>query len=139
MKQIMRVLTCAGVLTALSLATAQAQETPRYAHTGPTLVAGVRLIDGLGNAPVENQDILIADGKIARIGPGGTLEAPDGAITIDGKGMTAIPGLIDMHIHLQGSWAHGNIEGEKYAIRYDDEAIQQRLSGYLYAGVTTLF
>ena len=52
----------------------------KYAHTGPTIISGIRVIDGLGNAPRENQDILVSGGK----------------------GMTAMPGLIDMHIHLNG-------------------------------------
>ena len=112
--------------------------TPGYLHEGPSLITNVRLIDGLGNAPIENQDILIVDGKISEIADGGSLTAPEGSITVDGNGLTAMPGLIDMHIHLQGGWAHGNIEGEEYAPRYDDDAIQQRLSGYLHAGVTTV-
>ncbi len=60
------------------------------------------MIDGLGNAPRENQDIVVAGGKIAAIGPAGSIDAPKDALKIDGKGMTAIPGLIDMHIHLNG-------------------------------------
>ena len=126
------------VLACQLAASVHAQEGPRYAHTGPTIITDVRVIDGLGNPPLEHRDIVLADGKIAAIGPTGYVQAPDNALRIDGAGLTAMPGLIDMHIHLQGGWAHGNIEGEKYAIRYDDEAIQQRLSGYLHAGVTTL-
>ena len=53
-----------------------AQDGPGYSHTGDSLVSGVRLIDGLGNAPVENQDILIVDGKIAAIGPRVPLTLP---------------------------------------------------------------
>ena len=126
------------VLACQLAASVHAQEGPRYAHTGPTIITDVRVIDGLGNPPLEHRDIVLADGKIAAIGPTGYVQAPDNVLRIDGAGLTAMPGLIDMHIHLQGGWAHGNIEGEKYAIRYDDEAIQQRLSGYLHAGVTTL-
>jgi imidazolonepropionase-like amidohydrolase len=115
-----------------------AQEGPRYSHTGPTIISGIRVIDGLGNAPKENQDILVADGKIAAIGPSGSLDAPAGALKIDGKGMTAMPGLIDAHIHIQGGWANGLIPGERYAPTFDDDTVQQRLSGYLYGGVTTV-
>ena len=115
-----------------------AQDGPRYSHTGPTIITGVRVIDGLGNAPVENQDIVLAGGKIAAIGRAGSLKAPSGAIEIDGEGMTAMPGLMDLHIHTQGGWANGLIAGEAYAVTYDDESVQQRQSGYLYAGVTTV-
>ena len=74
----------------------------RYSHTDPTIISGVRVIDGLGNKPKENQDILIVNGKIAAIGSAGSLDAPKGALKIDGAGMTSIPGLIDPHIHLLG-------------------------------------
>ncbi len=74
----------------------------KYAHTGPTIISGIRVIDGLGSEPKENQDIVVSDGKIAAIGPAGSLKAPKDALKIDGKGMTAMPGLIDMHIHLNG-------------------------------------
>ena len=119
-------------------ATDHAQGQPRYAHTGTTLVADVRIIDGLGNEPVEAQDILVVDGKVAAVGATGSLKAPEGALTIDATGMTAMPGLIDLHIHTQGGWANGLISGKAYEVTYDDESVQQRLSGYLYAGVTTV-
>jgi imidazolonepropionase-like amidohydrolase len=78
------------------------------------------------------------NGKIAAIGPSGSFEVPKDALKIDGKGMTAMPGLMDLHIHTQGGWANGLIPGEKYEPKYDDESVQQRQSGYLYAGVTTV-
>ena len=131
-----------AVLVGLTLFTAiagvEAQEGPRYSSTGPTIITGVRLIDGLGNAPANNQDILIVDGKIARIGPTGSLDVPQGALAIDGASLSAMPGLMDLHIHTQGGWANGLIPGEAYEVTYDDESVQQRLSGYLYAGVTTV-
>lgn len=43
-------------------------------------------------------DILIEDGKISCIGSG--LSA-DGAQVIDAQGLTAVPGLVDMHVHLR--------------------------------------
>ena len=124
-------------LVALSTV-ACAQEGPAYSHTGDSLVSGVRLIDGLGNAPVENQDILIVDGKIAAIGPAGSIDAPAGAMKIDGAGMTAMPGLIDMHIHLKGGWTGGNAMPEKYSAGKTDPELQQTLSAFLYSGVTTV-
>ena len=115
-----------------------AQERPHYAHDGPALVSNVRVIDGLGNAPVDNQDILIVDGAISEIGPGGSLEAPAGALRIEGRGLTAVPGLIDMHIHLKGGWTGGNALPDKYAAGRTDPELQQTLSAFLYSGVTTV-
>ena len=115
-----------------------ASSEPKFAHTGSTIITNVAVIDGLGNAPVTGQDITLVDGKIAAISPTGSVKAPDGALKIDGTGMTAMPGLMDLHIHTQGGWANGLIPGERYEVRTDDESVQQRLSGYVYSGVTTV-
>jgi imidazolonepropionase-like amidohydrolase len=117
---------------------AQAQQLPRYSNTGSVLIVDVRVIDGLGNEPVEGRDILVVDGMIAAIGESGSLEAPDDVRAIDGTGMTAMPGLMDLHIHTQGGWANGLIPGDAYKVTKDDASVQQRLAGYLYAGVTTV-
>ncbi len=111
---------------------------PSYAHEGPILISDISIIDGLGNAPVPDRDILLVGGKISAIGVAGSLDAPEGALVIDGTGLTALPGLMDLHIHTQGGWANGVIPGERYAPSYEDKDVQQRLNGYVYAGVTTV-
>ena len=127
-----------GLTLVLLATTGFTQTKPGYTHTGPTIITGVRVIDGLGNKPVENQDIVIVDGKIADIGPAGSLKAPKGAVRIDGTGMTAMPGLIDMHIHLKGGWTGGVAMPEKYSAGKSDAELQQTLSAFLYSGVTTV-
>lgn len=47
---------------------------------------------------LEDTDVLIKDGKIARIGPG--LKAPAGYETIDATGLYVMPGIIDAHSHI---------------------------------------
>ena len=118
--------------------TAYAKGGSGYSHTGDTVISGIRLIDGLGNEPVKNQDIVVVGGKIAAIGPAGSVKVPADALKIDGKGLTAMPGLMDLHIHTSGGWANGLIPGERYKVPRDDASIQQRMSGYVYAGVTTV-
>jgi len=49
---------------------------------------------------IETGDILIRDGKIAKIGP--DLRAPRGAEVIDASGKHVTPGLIDCHSHTAG-------------------------------------
>ncbi len=92
-------------------ALSSASSAPKYAHTGPTIITNVTVIDGLGNAPVIGQDIVLDDGKIAAIAATGSVNAPNGALKVDGSGMTAMPGLMDLHIHIQGGWANGLIPG----------------------------
>ena len=61
----------------------------------PLVVANVRLLD-----ETDPRSILIADGRIEWIGPGGELPASgDGARRLDARGVTALPGLIDSHTH----------------------------------------
>ena len=111
----------------------------RYAHEGPVHIKGIRVIDGLGTEPPEPQDLVLADGRISAIGPSGSVEAPRGALVIDGKGLTAMPGLIDMHVHLKGGWTGGNTMPEKYSDGTTDPEVRQTLAAFLYSGVTTVF
>jgi imidazolonepropionase-like amidohydrolase len=62
------------------------------------LLTHVRIIDGTGAAPLENQSILIENGKISSIGatPQVGIQVP----VIDLTGRTVIPGLVGMHDHL---------------------------------------
>lgn len=50
------------------------------------------------NGTLDNTDVLIRDGKIAKIGEG--LSAPSGTKTIDADGMFVMPGIIDAHSHI---------------------------------------
>ena len=102
------------------------------------VIQNVTVIDGLGNAPKANQDIFIKNGKIVQIIDVGKKQGSDNATLIDGTGQTAMPGLMDLHIHTQGGWANGLIAGEAYEVTYDDKSVQQRMAAYLYAGVTTV-
>jgi imidazolonepropionase-like amidohydrolase len=64
------------------------------------VVNHVRIIDGTGATPREDQTIVIANGKIQSIGPAATAQAPAGAQQFDRAGYTIIPGLVGMHNHL---------------------------------------
>ena len=45
-------------------------------------------------------DLLIADGKIAKIGATGSISSGDAKV-VDAAGKLVVPGLIDMHVHLR--------------------------------------
>jgi len=62
------------------------------------LLRGGRVIDPANNLDAV-QDVLIADGKIERLGR--TLEAPAGAEVVDANGKIVCPGFIDIHVHLR--------------------------------------
>jgi hypothetical protein len=50
---------------------------------------------------LEDQTVIVQDGKIAEIGPAATLHVPRGGRRIESKGKYLIPGLTDAHVHLQ--------------------------------------
>jgi len=60
----------------------------------------VRVIDGTGAAPVEDQTIVIDHGRIQAVGRAGDVSIPDGATRLDLANHTVMPGLVGMHEHL---------------------------------------
>lgn len=50
------------------------------------------------NGPIENGDVLVRDGDIARVGT--DLSAPDGAEVYDASGEYVMPGIVEAHQHL---------------------------------------
>lgn len=60
----------------------------------------VRVIDGTGAAPVDNQTIVIAHRKIQSVGPFNSVSVPAGAKIVDLTGYTVIPGLVGLHDHM---------------------------------------
>ena len=60
----------------------------------------VRVIDGTGAAPKEDQTLIIRDGNILAVGPARSTKVPDGAQVMDLTGKSVIPGLVMMHEHL---------------------------------------
>jgi imidazolonepropionase-like amidohydrolase len=60
----------------------------------------VRVIDGTGAAPAEDQTIVLDHGRIASLGPAASAAIPAGAQRLDLAGATVIPGMVGMHEHL---------------------------------------
>jgi imidazolonepropionase-like amidohydrolase len=70
-------------------------------QTGAVALVGGRLIDGKGGAPVADAVVVYEGGKIVAAGPRATTKVPAGASQIDITGQTILPGLWDMHAHVQ--------------------------------------
>src|SRR5713226_10198646 len=60
----------------------------------------VRVVDGTGAPPAEDQTIIIASGRIQTLGPAASTPAPAGAKVMELRGYTVIPGLVGMHDHM---------------------------------------
>ena len=82
---------------------------------------------------LENTDILIRDGKIAKIGK--NLGAPAGAQTIDATGKYVTPGIIDCHSHLmldainEGSMSVTSMTRVRDVLNPTDIGIYRALAG----------
>jgi imidazolonepropionase-like amidohydrolase len=59
----------------------------------------VRVIDGTGAAPLEDQTIMISDGKIQSIEPSVSARVRNAEV-VDLNGYTVLPGLVGMHDHM---------------------------------------
>jgi len=74
---------------------------PVAAQAGKVIaLVGGRLIDGYGGKPIENSVILIEGERIKAVGNASTVKVPPGAEVISTAGMSVLPGLWDMHVHL---------------------------------------
>lgn len=62
-------------------------------------IHNTRLIDGNGQT-IERATVIVREGRIHAAGPGRSVSIPRGAVRIDGRGHTVLPGLIDCHVHL---------------------------------------
>jgi imidazolonepropionase-like amidohydrolase len=137
MKTSTSLLACLGLIALVHEGLATAQARPElssavraYVSVDAPLIAltHVRVIDGTGAAPLEDQTVIIRDGNIAAIGAFASTTIPAGAQTIDLTGKSVIPGLVMVHEHLyypNGPGVYGQL-GESFS----------RL--YLSGGVTTM-
>jgi imidazolonepropionase-like amidohydrolase len=99
----MKVTTCFLLLLCLvSGSVAQGPERQQFIRVEAPVVVltHVRIIDGTGAAALDDQTIVIADGKIQSIGASPPAGLPANARTLDLQGFTVLPGLVGMHNHM---------------------------------------
>ena len=103
--------------------------TRRFVSVDAPVVAltNVRVVDGTGAAPAEGQTIVIERGRIAAVGPSGSVMAPAGARVVDLAGHTVIPGIVGLHDHTFYTTSARSIQISTSAPRL-----------YLASGVTTI-
>jgi imidazolonepropionase-like amidohydrolase len=94
--------TTARALASLLIASAAiALAAGSLAQPRVVVLENARVIDGSGSPPMERARIVIEGGRITRIGPPSMVAAPPHAETIDLSGQTIVPGLIDLHFHIE--------------------------------------
>ena len=97
-----------------------------YSQQQDAIYEGARLIAGDSSAPLENSAFLVRNGRIAAIGPKGSLKIPAGAARVDLTGKTVMPTLNNIHLHAgyEGyvSWSVENHTAENLLDHLEREA-----------------
>jgi hypothetical protein len=77
------------VLTSIAFA----QDRQQFIRTDAPLIAltNIRVIDGNGTAPIENQTVVISGGKIVSVGATASTAVPNGSKVLDLAGYTVMP------------------------------------------------
>ncbi len=78
---------------------------------GGIALVGARLVTMEGDQVIEDGTLVIEGNRIEAIGPRLTTPVPKGFKVIEGKGLTAIPGIVDVHDH--GAQAESGITPER--------------------------
>jgi imidazolonepropionase-like amidohydrolase len=104
-----RVLVLLAVLLALVAVSCRRRAAPSVRAAPPAVetlaFVGVTVIPMDEERRVLDQTVLVAEGKIAAIGPRAEVAIPEGARRVDGNGKFLLPGLVDAHAHLDSAAA----------------------------------
>ncbi|HEY1607596.1 MAG TPA: amidohydrolase family protein [Allosphingosinicella sp.] len=119
---------------ALAAAPAAAQEHP------PVVVAitADRMVDVLAGTELAKPVVIVTDGRISAVGRQGEVRIPAGARHIDLPGRTILPGLIDMHVHLDADARIGGYRRLAYTDTFWTAVGVANAKKMLEAGFTTV-
>lgn len=128
----MRIVPCLAASLLLVACASRPPDLVRWSPA-PSGVTVFRQVDVFPGEPAEvlrAQDVWVEEGTIRHLGPAGAREIPPGATVVDGEGLTLLPGLIDLHVHVFG----GSAPPWKLALPQP----LRNLQTFLWAGVTTV-
>src|SRR5215510_2815865 len=101
-------------------------------------LVGGTLIDGYGSRTIRNSVIIVEGERIKAVGQVGSLAIPPGSEVISTEGMTVLPGLWDMHVHLMinghSDYAHWD---KTYPPQMEKVIMPASAKQLLLAGVTS--
>lgn len=66
----------------------------------PIAIVGADVLPMTGTGPLPDQTVIVDGDRIVAVGPSRTTPIPAGARRVEARGMTLMPGLVDMHVHL---------------------------------------
>lgn len=100
-----------------------------------TAITNVKVWDGHADKAVENCTVVVRGNLVSEVGP--DVKVPAGAMVIDGKGGTLIPGLSDAHLHLMFN-APMNRMYNDYHWAYAAARAVKMAENFLMLGFTTI-
>lgn len=115
------------------LGSAFALAAPAAAET--VVVTADRMVDVLAGRVVANPVVTITDGRITNVGTG---SAPAGAKVVALTGKTILPGLIDMHVHLDSPATIRGYRGLQFTDSFFGMTAVGNARAMLDAGFTTV-
>ncbi|MDK2767007.1 Xaa-Pro dipeptidase [Sphingomonas sp.] len=121
-----------SALAALMLAAA----TPAAAET--VVVTADRMIDVVSGKVIEHPAIFITDGRITSIADARTVRWGSDVRHINLSGKTVLPGLIDMHVHLDSNPLYGGYTGLQFTDSFWAIQGTANARAMLKAGFTTI-
>lgn len=115
------------LLLARGVALGQARARPADSHHAsdvPLALTHVTVIDATGSPAQPDMTVIISGGRITALGPPAKVAVPAGAHVVDATGHFLIPGLWDMHIHIDDAEFYaGNKRYATYPSQRDKEAV----------------
>jgi imidazolonepropionase-like amidohydrolase len=100
-------------------------------------VTADQMIDVATGARVERPLLVITEGRITRVGRQGD-SLPEGAERVDLPGVTLVPGLIDMHVHITSSPLYGGYNSLLFTDSFWPAIGVAHAKSTLEAGFTTI-
>jgi len=108
-------------------------------HAETVVVTADRMVDVLAGRAVARPVVVVTDGRIVAVGTNGQQPAvPADARRVDLSGMTLLPGLIDMHVHLGSVPQIGGYNYLQYSDAVWTVAAAANAKTMLDAGFTTI-
>ncbi|PYD88689.1 amidohydrolase family protein [Pseudomonas syringae pv. pisi] len=108
------------------------------AHAADVVISADRLLDVKSGRMIQNPEILVRDGKVVSLKPDAATPPAADATRIALPGMTLLPGLIDMHVHLDSDPTYGGYTGLEYNDRFWSALAVAHAGKTLDAGFTTV-
>ena len=127
-----------GLVFALAAAAVSGGEPPVPGQGGPSVVAAARMLDVRSGRMLENVQVLVENGRIVRVAHGGaTIDAPQ-ARRYNLGDATLLPGLIDMHVHIDSDPTYSGYSYLQFSDRFWSAVSVTHAQKTLMAGFTTI-